>query len=249
MADDRFSGKVALVTGAGSGIGRATALAFADAGARVVVADRDLDSAGAVCHELGDRECLPLRVDVADVDDVARMADAVIERFGQLDCAFNNAGIIHPARDLHEQEVTDWDRVFAVNVRGIFLSMKWEIPLLLAGGGGSIVNGASTLGLVGTAQQSIYSASKHAVVGLTRSAALDYARRGIRINAIAPGSVDTPLARNTDPEKMREYREAHPTGRIARPEEIAAGVLFLAGDESSNITGAVLNSDGGYTAR
>ncbi len=224
-------------------------MAFAGAGAQVIVADRDIDSATAVCRELGDRDCLALRVDVTEADDVARMGDAVLNRFGHLDCAFNNAGIIHPALDLHEQQLDDWDRVFAVNARGTFLSMKWEIPMMLSGGGGTIVNGASTLGLVGTAQQSIYSASKHAVVGLTRSAALDYARRGIRINAIAPGSVDTPLAANTDPEKMDEYREAHPTGRIAQPEEIAASVLFLAGDESNNITGAVLSNDGGYTAR
>lgn len=249
MVGGGFEGKVALVTGGGQGIGRATAQAFAEAGAHVVVADRDGSLAFEVSRELdGDRH-LGFETDVSRAADVERLLTAVGDTYGRLDCAFNNAGIIHRAAPLHEQEIEDWDRVMAVNARGIFVSMKYEVPLLLAGGGGSIVNGASTLGLVGTSEQCIYSASKHAIIGLTRSAALDYARDGVRVNAVAPGSVATPLAAATDPAKMAEYREAHPVGRIAAPEDVAAAVLFLSSDSARNITGAVLSTDGGYTAR
>lgn len=249
MVGGGFEGKVALVTGGGQGIGRATTQAFAEAGAHVVVADRDGSLAFEVSRELdGDRH-LGFETDVSRAADVERLLTAVGDTYGRLDCAFNNAGIIHRAAPLHEQEIEDWDRVMAVNARGIFVSMKYEVPLLLAGGGGSIVNGASTLGLVGTSEQCIYSASKHAIIGLTRSAALDYARDGVRVNAVAPGSVATPLAAATDPAKMAEYREAHPVGRIAAPEDVAAAVLFLSSDSARNITGAVLSTDGGYTAR
>jgi NAD(P)-dependent dehydrogenase (short-subunit alcohol dehydrogenase family) len=249
-----FDDKVVLVTGAGQGIGRATAEAFARAGASVVVADAVGERARDVCRLLdelapdGRRKNVAVEVDISADDEVQGLARCIEEEFGHLDCAFNNAGIIHPAAPLHEQELGDWERVFAVNARGTFLSMKHEIPLMLERGG-AIVNGVSTLGLVGTADQCAYVASKHAIVGLTKAAALDYARLGIRVNAVAPGSVETPLAAATDPAKMAEYREAHPIGRIARPEEVATAVLFLAGDHSSNITGTVLSCDGGYTAR
>jgi NAD(P)-dependent dehydrogenase (short-subunit alcohol dehydrogenase family) len=248
-----FDDKVVLVTGAGQGIGRATAEAFARAGASVVVADAVGERARDVCRLLDElapdgSKNLAVEVDISADDEVQGLARSIGEEFGHLDCAFNNAGIIHPAAPLHEQELADWERVFAVNARGTFLSMKHEVPLMLERGG-AIVNGASTLGLVGTADQCAYVASKHAIVGLTKAAALDYARLGIRVNAVAPGSVATPLAAATDPAKMAEYREAHPIGRIARSEEVAAAVLFLAGDSSSNITGTVLSCDGGYTAR
>jgi NAD(P)-dependent dehydrogenase (short-subunit alcohol dehydrogenase family) len=248
---DEFAGKVALVTGAGQGIGQATALAFADNGAHVVVADRDRERASVTCEQVvraGVRG-LAVEVDVSRQDHVAGLLERINHEFGRLDYAFNNAGIIHPAAPLADLAEADWDRVFGVNARGVFLSMKYEIPLMLAGGKGSVVNGASTLGVVGTSLQSIYAASKHAIVGLTKAAALDYAGRGIRVNAVAPGSVNTPLVAETEPQKMEQYRQAHPLGRIAEPTEVAAAVLFLASDQASNITGTTLMTDGGYTAQ
>ena len=251
----RLEDKVALVTGASSGIGRASAIALAAEGARVVVAARRVEMGEetvAMIRAAGG-EATFVRTDVGVASDVERLVRATAETYGRLDCALNNAGVpgsvLAPTADLTEAQ---WDEVLATNVRGVWLSMKYEIPLMLESGGGAIVNMASILGLIGSGMGvSPYVTSKHAIVGLTKAAALEYAKRGIRVNAVCPGFVETALIElATDVPGIGEALvAAHPIGRIGRPEEVADAVVWLCSGESSFVTGQALVLDGGYTAQ
>ena len=249
-----YSGKVAVVTGGGSGIGRATANAFARAGASVVVADLDRDALDDTIREIKDAggEGLGVVTDVSRAADVERMVVSATDTYGGLDAAFNNAGIEAkplPVADVTEEE---WDRVQAVNTKGVWLSMKYEIPAMLARGGGAIVNASSILGLFGSANGSLYSSTKHAVAGLTRSAALDYATAGIRVNATSPGMIETPMMERTAVNMAvppEAFSAMHPLGRTGTAPEIADAVLWLCSDAASFVTGVVLPVDGGYSAQ
>jgi NAD(P)-dependent dehydrogenase (short-subunit alcohol dehydrogenase family) len=227
----RLEGKAALITGAGSGIGRATALAFVREGARVLAADVSADAGeetvGLIRAQGGDAAFM--RADVSNPDDVQRLIRAAVNRFGRLDCAFNNAGIEGAVAPMHEYPDDAYHRVIAVNLTGVWLCMKAEIAQMLAQGGGAIVNTASGAGLRGSFRLSAYSATKHAVVGLTRSAALEYATSGIRVNVVCPGPVRTPMIERImqDPELLARMPLLSPAGRAAEPEEIAEAVVWL----------------------
>jgi NAD(P)-dependent dehydrogenase (short-subunit alcohol dehydrogenase family) len=247
----RLANKVALVTGAGSGIGRATARLFAREGAVVVAADINLDAAVDSMREVG-AAALAVPVDVADPASVARMAAIVRERFGRVDVLVNNAAVI-VAKDVIHTEPEEWERVFAVNVRGVYLCCKHILPGMLARGSGVVINIASTAGLVGLPQRAAYSASKGAVIALTRQMAVEYAGWGVRCNCICPGTIDTPLlaaalSQAPDPDAARAALLARqPLGRIGTPEEVAEAALFLASDAATFITGSALVIDGGLT--
>lgn len=253
--DIRLDGKVALVTGGASGIGRATAVAFALSGARVVVADVDDAGARATVEQIerAGAKALFVRTDVSSEAHCVRMVAAATEAYSRLDIAFNNAGIMASyGEKLHESTEADWDRLMAVNLKGVFLCMKHELRQMLGQGGGVIVNTASAVGLVGTPNSVTYPTAKHGIVGLTRCAALQYARSGIRINAICPGLVETPITqrmREQEPGFDEKRANLVPMGRISAPEEIAQAVLWLSSGAASYVTGTSMVVDGGWVGR
>ena len=247
-----FAGKVALVTGGSSGIGRATSLLFARHGAKVVIGD--INPAGSETVETIKREngeAIFVQTDVRDAQQVQNLVATAVKTFGGLDCAFNNAGVFPPMAPLDDTEESTFDQTFAVDVKGVFLAMKYEIQQMLQTGGGVIANNASIAGLIAERGISAYVAAKHAVIGLSKAAAVEYANHGIRINAIAPGLVQTPMTKHWyDDVEMRQFFVANtPIGRFAQPEEIAAMVLFLCSDLASFAVGHTFAIDGGYTAR
>jgi NAD(P)-dependent dehydrogenase (short-subunit alcohol dehydrogenase family) len=250
-----MDGRVALVTGAGSGIGRATALAFAQRGARVVVADIDDEGAAETIKFAGaaGAESSSFHVDVADSAQVQAMVGHALATYGRLDFAVNNAGIGGPLLDTADYAEDAWHRLLSINLTGVFLCLKFEIPALLANGGGAIVNMASVMGHVGMRGGAAYVASKHGVVGLTKVAALEYGGRGIRVSAVCPGFIATPLLDQGGIVEGTEVYAAlsglHALGRMGRPEEVAAAAVWLCSDEASFVSGVPMLVDGGYAAQ
>lgn len=248
-----LEGKVALVTGAASGIGRASSLALAEAGATVVAADVDEDGLAETAQRIekvGGR-AETTRCDVTQEADVRQAVETALAINGQLDIAHNNAGIEGPLAKLTDVSVEDFDRVIAVDLKGVFLGLKHQIPVMAEQGSGSIINTASVAGLVANQGAAAYSAAKHGVVGLTRTAAAEWARKGVRVNAICPGWTDTAMVGRVDdrnPRVRENYLAAVPAGRLGEPEEVAALVVFLAGDEAAYLNGAALPIDGAWTA-
>jgi NAD(P)-dependent dehydrogenase (short-subunit alcohol dehydrogenase family) len=248
----KLAGKVAFVTGAANGIGRAAALTFAREGASVVAADvseQGNQETARMVEELGER-ALAVRCDVTQAGDVKAALDKAVEAFGRLDIAFNNAGTEQPVTATADLTEDEWDRVVSINLRSVFLCMKHQIPLMLEHGGGSIVNTSSGAGVKGFAGQAAYSAAKHGVIGLTKAAALDYAKFNIRVNAVCPGIIDTPMMqRFTEgtPEGRERVIAQEPVGRMGTPEEIAEAVLWLCSDTAGFVIGHALVIDGGQT--
>jgi NAD(P)-dependent dehydrogenase (short-subunit alcohol dehydrogenase family) len=248
-----FKGQVALVTGASSGIGLATAKAFAEAGAAVVLADINEEALRAATDELtsAGHQAIGVICDVADEAQAAAMVERSVATFGRLDLAFNNAGIVGFTGDLADESAESFDRVTAINLRGIWTCMKHELRQMRTQGSGAIVNCSSLGGLVGLPGRASYHATKHGVIGLTKSAAMDYAPRGIRINAVCPGVIDTPM--NSDmaekqPDAMKEIMRDQPIGRKGRADEVAAAALWLCSPAASFVLGVALPVDGGFTA-
>lgn len=248
-----FAGRVAIVTGAGSGIGRAVALHYARGGARVVVSDVS-ENAGAETVEMietGGAQARFVRADVSNPADCEALVRDAVESYGRLDIACNNAGIGGDSALAADYPIEAWKRVIDINLSGVMYCMKAEIPAMLESGGGSIVNMASILGQVGFAMSSAYVSAKHGTLGLTRTAAIEYAPRGVRVNAVGPGFIRTPMISklDDDPATHQLLVSLHPMGRLGEPEEVAEVVGFLSSERASFVTGAYVPVDGGYLAR
>lgn len=247
-----FAGKVAIVTGAGSGIGEAVARELAARGAAVVVADINQSAAERVSNALSSNggSAKAITADVADAAAVETIVRFAVESFGGLDVAVNNAGIGGPLAPTGEYPLDAWHKVIDINLNGVFYGMRYQIPAMLARGGGTIVNVASILGAVGTTNSPAYVTAKHGMVGLTKAAALEYATRNIRVNSVGPGYIETPLLTSTlDEAALRAIAGLHPVQRLGTSEEVAALVVFLASDQASFITGSYHLVDGGYTSQ
>ena len=245
----RFTGKVAFVTGAASGIGRATAVAFAAEGARVAILDRTeaaLRATADAIRETGG-DVLVIAGDVSQPQQVEAAVGRVVATFGRLDIAFNNAGVENRAAPVAEIDLEEWDRILDINLRGTFVCMKHELAQMVRQGGGVIVNTSSGAGIRGVAGGASYAASKHAIIGLTKSAALDYAGQNIRVNAILPGNIETPMMDRFTGGDMQKAIDLEPVGRLGKPEEIADAVLWMSADLGAFVTGAAISVDGGWS--
>lgn len=244
--------KIAIVTGAGSGIGKAIAMLYAAEGAKIIASDLDekggQDTVAAIKANGG--EAIFVKADTSHPEESKKVVDLAVKEYGGLHIAVNNAGIGGPIKPTGEYPIEGWDKVIAINLSGVFYGMRYQIPAMLASGGGSIVNMASILGKVGTKGSAAYVAAKHGVIGLTETSALEYASQGIRINAIGPGYILTPLlTKNLDDATMKMLAGLHPIGRLGKPEEVAELSLWLNSDKASFVTGAYYNVDGGYLAQ
>lgn len=242
-----FDGKVVLVTGGSSGIGKATAIKFAQEGAQVVIAD--ISDGGQTVEEIGqiNGEALFIETDVTHASAVEALVQKTVAAYGRLDCAFNNAGIGGSGL-VHEISEEQWDRTIDLNLKGVWLCMKYQLPQMIAQGGGAIVNNSSAAGLAGFARNPVYSASKHGVIGLSKSAALQYAKQGIRINAVCPGAIVTPMLERafaSGPGVKEQFESNQPTGHLGNPEQVAETVVWLCSEAASRITGVALPVDGG----
>ena len=249
----QLEGKVSLITGGGSGIGKASALAFAREGSKVVVADVNVEGGEQTVRLIQDTggEATFVRADVSNSGDVSDMVSHAVQTYNRLDCAFNNAGISGGRGRIHEYTEDDWSRVLNINLTGVWLCMKYEIIQMLKQGGGAIVNTASVMGLVGGSRSPAYGATKHGVVGLTKTGAVDYAQEAIRINAVCPGYIRTPMIEQgilSDPVAEERVVSRHPMHRLGTPEEIAEAVVWLCSDAASFVTGHSMTGDGGYVA-
>ena len=249
-----LNGKIALVTGGSSGIGRASALAFAREGAKVVVADIVVDGGEETVRLIKQAggEALFVKADMSKATELETMVKKVVDTYGRLDCAHNNAGIEGAMGTTAEYTEEDWGRVMTINLTGVWLCMKYEIPQMLKQGGGAIVNTASGAGLAGVPRMPAYVASKHGVVGLTKTAALEYAKSGIRVNAVCPGVIQTPMVERVTsqrPGMVEKMIAAEPIGRMGKPEEIAEAVVWLCSDAASFVTGHAMSVDGGALAQ
>lgn len=252
MAVHDYSKKVAIVTGGGSGIGEACSMTFARSGGRVIVADFDQEGGNRVADAIkaDGGEATFVAVDVSKPEQVEKMVAAAVETYGGLHVAVNNAGIGGAQAPVGEYPIESWNQVIGVNLDGVFYGMRYEIPAMLESGGGSIVNMASILGSVGFATSSAYVAAKHGVVGLTKSAAIEYSAQGVRVNSVGPGFISTPLLdKNLDEPTLKMLTTMHPIGRLGTPKEVANLVAFLGSDEAAFCTGGYYLVDGAYTAQ
>ena len=249
LTNDTFSGKVALVTGAASGIGESIARALAAAGATVIVADINDVAAKQAAESIGDNAHGAV-ADVSNPDAMATLVEDIVREHGRLDIAVNNAGIGGASEKVADYPVDGWRQVMSINLDGVFYSMRAEIPAMLKGGGGSIVNIGSILSSVGFERSGAYVAAKHGLVGLTKTAAIEYATEGVRVNAVGPGFIETPLLQAPEAaELVADIAAKHPVQRLGQPQEVANLVAFLASDDASFITGSYYTADGGYTAQ
>jgi len=255
-----IDGKIAIVTGAGSGLGEAISVLFAKNGATVVLADLDVEGAERVLRQIekGGGKGRVLKTDVSKPDAARALVDVAVKEFGRLDIAVNNAGIGGPTAPVGEYPIDGWDKIIAINLSGVFYGMRHQIPAMLEAGGGAIVNMASIAGKVGLVNAGGYTAAKHGVIGLTETAAIEYAAQGIRVNAVGPGFIKTPLIGkravldsdgDSAGDEMQALAALHPMNRLGEPSEVAELVLFLASDRASFVTGSYYNVDGGYLAQ
>lgn len=243
--------KVAIITGAGSGIGKSTAMLFAKQGAKLILTDVDMNGLKSVVDQIKKNggEAYSVKADTSKPEDSEKTVKEAVEKFGKLDIAVNNAGISGPQQPVGEHEIDGWDKVIAINLSGVFYGMRYQIPEMVKQESGSIINVSSILGKVGFAHSSAYVAAKHGINGLTKSAALEYSAKGVRINSVGPAFINTPLLESLDEEMLQKLVGRHPIGRFGEPEEVAELFLWLASEKASFVTGAYYPVDGGYLAQ